>query len=241
MGLLAAVGVYLAPSSTALQVGGPSRGAGGPQNPGSVRVLDPGKPAFGKTYGEWASAWWEWAFSFHADMNPVFDDTGQFCDLGQSGPVWFLAGNFGVGTFVRTCTVPHGKALFFPLYNGVSFAPEFGTTVEEIRADVNEDIEVDALGLTLACTINGEPIGDLFAYRAQSPPGGFVLESDALLMDSGFDPGPRDPAVADGYWLMVKGLPPGENTLNIQAAFGAFFLDVTYFLTMQPGGGPGGR
>jgi len=44
------------------------------------------------------------------------DPTGEFCHVGQSGPVFFLAGNFG-GTTVRHCTVPAGKALFFPILN----------------------------------------------------------------------------------------------------------------------------
>jgi hypothetical protein len=39
------------------------------------------------------------------------------CSIGQSGPVWFLAGTTGGAPVVRGCTVPKGKELFFSLLN----------------------------------------------------------------------------------------------------------------------------
>jgi hypothetical protein len=109
----------------------------------------------------------------------------------------------------------------------ISFAPEFGNTVEEVRADANGYIEVDPI---MSCEIDGGAVDDLFAYRAQSPPGGFLLTSDALLVDFGLDPGPRFPAISDGYWIMLKGLGPGEHEIHILAP--GLPLDVTYFLTL---------
>ena len=50
---------------------------------------------YGKSYGEWAAAWWQWAYSIPAAQNPITDTTGEFSDVGQSGPVFFLAGNYG--------------------------------------------------------------------------------------------------------------------------------------------------
>src|SRR5262245_45548774 len=63
-------------------------GQGNP-NPG---VLPPQTTAYGKTYGEWGAAWWQWALSIPADRNPLTDKTGEFCGEGQSGPVWFRGG-----------------------------------------------------------------------------------------------------------------------------------------------------
>ena len=40
--------------------------------------------------------------------------------VGQSGSVWFLAGIFGGGSATRTCAVPAGKALYFPVLNSVN-------------------------------------------------------------------------------------------------------------------------
>ncbi len=196
-------------------------------------IADPGQKAFGETYGQWASDWWEWVLQFPIAENPLFDETGELCALGDQGSVWFLVGNFG-GTTVRECTAPVGKAFFFPIFNVISFAPEFGTTVEEIRMDANNDVDYELdPDPTISCEIDGVLVDDLFAYRAQSPRGGFELTSDALLIDFGLDPGPRFPAISDGYWIMLKGLGPGAHEIHIEAsAPGGFFLDVTYFLTL---------
>jgi len=201
------------------------------QGQSGFTLRDPGQKAFGKTYGQWASDWWEWVLQFPLAENPLFDETGALCDLGDQGSVWFLVGNFG-GTTVRTCTAPAGKAFFFPIFTVISFAPESGTAVKEIRADANGAIESDPDPI-ISCEIDGVLVDDLFAYRAQSPRGGFVLTSDALLIDIGLDPGPRFPAISDGYWIMLKGLGPGEHEIHIQASVPeAFDLDVTYFLTL---------
>lgn len=49
----------------------------------------------GKTIGEWSAKWWRWAFAIPASTNPMLDDDGEFCPVGQQGPVWFLAGVWG--------------------------------------------------------------------------------------------------------------------------------------------------
>src|SRR6185503_13437139 len=77
----------------ALLAAGSSVSAAG-RNPNSGIAPANSKP-YGLSYGEWGGAWWRWAYSFPADMNPVSDPTGELAGLGQSGPVWFLAGNFG--------------------------------------------------------------------------------------------------------------------------------------------------
>ena len=85
---------------------GPSVEAG-KGNAGNPRVLPPQSHPHGKTYGEWAAAWWQWALSIPEAQNPVADATGEFAGLGQSGPVWFLAGTFG-NSAERTVTIPAG-------------------------------------------------------------------------------------------------------------------------------------
>src|SRR5947209_20498630 len=70
------------------------------------------------TYSELSAEWWQWLLGIPANMNPNLDTTGEFCDVDQSGPVWFLAGAFG-GKFERACTLPAGKRLFFPVLNNI--------------------------------------------------------------------------------------------------------------------------
>lgn len=77
-----------------------------------------GKTA-GKTYAEWSAKWWQWVFSIPAP-NPQLAQGALDCSVNQSGAVWFLAGSpTGSESFERSCTVPRGKSLFFPVLNGI--------------------------------------------------------------------------------------------------------------------------
>src|SRR5262249_9630524 len=81
-------------------------------------ILSPDSRPYGRTYGEWSATWWQWAFSIQTPDNPLLDETGAKCGVGQSGPVFFLAGVINVsGSAERTCSVPSGRALFFPILN----------------------------------------------------------------------------------------------------------------------------
>jgi hypothetical protein len=77
---------------------------------------------YGKTLGNWGHAWWRWALKFPTATNPIAQDGNVDCSAGQEGKVWFLAGTFG-GPAERTCTIKKGKAIFFPLLNGIFWTP----------------------------------------------------------------------------------------------------------------------
>jgi hypothetical protein len=167
------------------------------------------------------------------------DEDGRDCERNQRGNVWFLAGTFG-GLFDedaianRRCTIPHGKALFVPIIAFISFAPEFPQPqppdvclvlrekVEQIRCDVNDDVPI-APKVGLKVSIDGEPVGDLFAYRVQSPPGGFtfrIVPGSPFTTDPvNLPPGPRRPAVVDGYAIFLKPLSPGRHSISFSADF----------------------
>ncbi len=192
-------------------------------------IVEPGGELFGKSYNELAGEWWNWALKEPAATNVVLDPDGRFCDLNQEGKVWFLAGTFG-GEVKRKCVIPPGKAIFFPTLNGLSFAPDFpvegddclgfGSTVDDVRCDINDDLAV-APAVVLSANIDGEPVSDLFAYRAQTEPGGFTLEipegSILTQFEDPFDPGDRFPAVADGYWILLRPLSSGLHKIDFRA------------------------
>lgn len=191
------------------------------------RVVEPGEEFAGKSYNELASEWTNWLVTEPIATNPAFDPDGGFCDLNQRGRVWFLASTFE-GVADRTCEVPAGKAIFLSLGGVfVSLAPEFpaagdpcsqmATDLEKVRCDVNDDVPV-APAISLEVTLDGEPVEDLFAFRAQSQAGGFTLRvpNPSFLTDLGLAPGNRFPAVADGYFLFLKPLRPGVHTLNLR-------------------------
>ncbi|MEW6251480.1 MAG: hypothetical protein AB1716_12590 [Planctomycetota bacterium] len=171
----------------------------------------------GKSYGEWAAAWWQWALSIPAERNPLLDPNGQFCGEGQSGPVWFYAGTFGSNA-ERWCTVPAGKTIFMPVYNWIFGAAVFDCepTVPGVPCDVPTLRAKAAAAVNAAeivtVSIDGELIEDVFAYRQVCPePFEITLPEGAVF---GLPAGTFFPHVTDGFWLMLTPLPLGEHTLR---------------------------
>ena len=211
--------------------------------PIEVRPLPPDSRPYGASYGTWGARWWQWALSAPFGADPITDPDGSHCDYGQSGPVWFLAGSSG-STVVRSCTVPAGAALFFPLVNyyaNYPCPPEFG--FEPAPGQSLEDfLRSFAAGFidgaaNMAVEVDGLSLGDVSSFRGTSDL--FLLDIDPSWQAA--DPcvtGDPQPAVVDGFWMMLAPLAPGAHTLHFHAEIPAFdfAVDVTYNLTVQPGG-----
>ena len=200
-------------------------------NPG---VLPPHSKPLGKTYGEWGDIWWNWAVEPPSATNPMFDETGSDCDVGQSGHIWVLAGVWNGGSVERTCTVPPGKFIFFPLVN------TFLAAEGDERAKANAFIDKVSI---LECSIDGVPLQNLSSYRAESPEEGFVLTvpPDSLFTEFGAPAGDYAPAVSDGYWIMLPPLSVGQHVIYFRGVVGDpaapdFETEVTYNLTIVPPG-----
>jgi hypothetical protein len=197
-----------------------------------IKPVDPSESRLGRSYSELTGDYFNWVVQFSYASSPINESGTVDCTRGQRGRIWFLAGNFG-GTSHRICTIPDGKALFFPIANVLFWAPEDGASVDELRRKANAGINPFTV---LKVEIDGEVIADPFAYRAQSPPGGFALRFGELLSDFGFapEPDPRNPAVADGYWILLSPLRRGEHEIHFHATepTAGFDLDVTYRITV---------
>jgi hypothetical protein len=206
------------------------------QNP---RVFPINSSPYAKTYGEWSAEWWKWAFSLPVDQNPFFDEAGCANGAnGQSGPVWFLTGVVNVsGSATRECTVPAGKAIFFPILNvECSVLEGNGTTEEELLActEFYMDLVTDVF-----CEIDGVSVANMEEYRATSPL--FTLgplPDNNVFQFFGLDApeGTVTAAVNQGFHLMLPPLAKGKHTLHYGGTFGDpinFSLDITYHLTIE--------
>jgi hypothetical protein len=215
-------------STAAVQAGNP--------NPG---VLPVDAHPFGHTYGEWAASWWQYVFSIPVPTNPLFDETGANCGVGQSGHVFFLVGVFNTsGAATRNCTVPTGKAIFFPVLNFEceNFFPPISPplTIDGLRALCKSFMD----GATnLRAEIDGAPIRDLASYRGQSPVFSVTLPENNIpqFLGNVAPAGTYSPIVDDGVYLMLHPLSKGLHTIHFHGelpAFGGFTLDITYHLTV---------
>ncbi|MFI9561724.1 signal protein [Nonomuraea endophytica] len=156
--------------------------------------------------------WWTWATSEGESTNPVTDMTGEFCGRNQPEDVWFLAGTFG-GTLQRTCKVPGGRPVVFPLVNQVcaeAECTEFMATAKgkatldgkEITPERMEDDNVTMTGVA-GNPVTGEK-GTITSY-------------------------------ACGLWVRLPPLKAGRHKLVIRGSSGDFRTGVDYTLIVGSG------
>jgi hypothetical protein len=242
----------------------PSSASAGDQPPG---VLPPHANSHGASYGEWAGRWWAWAWTQPYAVNPVFDRTGEFCAQGQSGSVWFLAGTFIYNLpeiVTRNCTIPVGKALFFPVYNNIwatfkgdaAFCEAAGypsleeCALESLRLLVNPELERQAKAGGMQVIVDGKPVDLKFTdpvtspFRVQSRAFNILLpvdnwvgitENECPIVNNLYD---CYPYFGDGTYVMLAPLSAGRHTVRIVVPD---LLDVTYNLTIQPKNGGNGK
>jgi hypothetical protein len=180
-------------------------------NPGVYSKDD--KP-YGLTYGQWTANFWKWMISIPEGNNPNNDPTGEKCATNQGDRnVWYLAPTFG-GSAERTCTMPSGKAILFPLL------------VSECNPLENPGLKTDAELRSCAMQANdqgsrsmevildGVRLRNLENYRVQSELFDLSFpEHNAFSVKPG-----STKAISDGFWVFLKPLPAGKHELEFSAS-----------------------
>lgn len=227
-----------------------SLGAASPVYAGDV--VPPDAEYHGKTYEEWSAKWFEFVMEFPVEdkhgnplPHPSIDDPNFDVRDRQSGNVWFISGAF-VGEdglpIERTCTIPHGKALFIGLLSVEcsSLEPEdtgfHGDTETEQRECAKDwaDHIVDVF-----CTIDGEQVENIASHRAVSPQFKFKAPTPWFFGETGG----KGTSVADGYYVLLEPLPKGEHTIHYGGSFhftladdgfdADLVVDMTYHVTVE--------
>lgn len=228
-------------SLPAMSYATPQRDGGTGGAPGhNPRILSPGSRAFGHSYGEWAERYWQWVLAQPTPSNPQLDATGAFAGVGQSGPVWFLAGTFG-SSAERSIRIPSGKALFFAVQPWIFGAGTFDCepTVPGVPCDLPTLHAAAAVATdgssVVEASIDGQPVDNAAGYRAADE-GSFSITVPA---DNpiGIPAGTYSPQVVDGYWLLLAPLSPGEHTITahiVSNQFGGFEYTLTDHIHVMP-------
>jgi hypothetical protein len=218
-------------------------------------IVPPNQNFRGMSYGEWGAEWWKWLLS---SKNP---------DYSKGDPVLFLRGAFDyeqVGEQRRPKRKPphydrtgdkkieifEGTAIFFPVieaeFNEEHPDPddrgEKITTEAKMRYFARRDIDE---GGPMKATIkkgNGTPtkiVDDLKDYRAESPLFKLVVSGESPIKDY-LEVLPKDgtfDAVADGYWILIRSLPPSDEPYQIHfeaKGRGDYSNSATYDITVKP-------
>lgn len=208
----AAAGLVLALNWGA--VAGDNKEKSGVKPDPSLGIWKPDQKPYGKTYGEWVAAFWQYALEFPLEGHPFVDSPEYDFAARQSGKVWFWSAPDGPLT--RKVSMPEGTALFLTIrdaeVSSLEEGPFFGETEEEQReqaaylVDHIEDVFVE---------IDGVPVKDLAAFRFSSP----QFEFDAPTPFIFGDVGGEGTSVGDGYYLMLKPLSPGKHVIHYGGTF----------------------
>jgi hypothetical protein len=216
--------------------------------PMALAEIGQGKVASGTTE-KLAAAWTQWAYSKPEAESPLTGgnyEGGLRCDGTPVSPTpgntWFLAGTVGttgpaVEETVRTCTMPVGTRLFFPVYSATFIITEPDENEQIAREFVTG--RVDAVqadpDLTLEVTVDGKEINSNRIVRAQTPFFDLTFEEGNIFE---LDPGAYT-TISDGLWVTLPPLPPGEHEIHFEFsapnAFGGRSQNNTYILTVVNG------
>jgi len=190
-------------------------------NLGNPGVIPPNAKPYGMSYGEWSAKWWTWVFTIPTSINPNLDPAAD-CSNGQLGPVWFLPAVIGGGTLTRSCKVPAGKALLFPVLSSLvnypcpfpNYEPAPGQSLKDFLTETAKTFD-DNFITDLEVEVDGVPLRNLFRYRATSDLFYFAEDPSIIALDPCFTGLPQ-PFVADGYWIMLAPLSVGNHTIHIR-------------------------
>lgn len=215
-------------------------------------IVGPNENFRGRSYGEWASEWWNWLVSDEPDRYSMDD------------PIIFLRANIDYGFVEGRGRIHTGKhhdrrnsrkikifddtAIFFPVIEaefsyGDKYPEDVSKTVKtekEMRYLARKDInEGGSMGATIRRG-NGprSPIvRNLKEYRAESPLFKLsVSEKNPLRnkMEVVHDPGTFQ-AVTDGYWILIKCLHSSDvlYEIHFEAEGRATQYSATYSISVR--------
>jgi hypothetical protein len=181
-----------------------------------------------------------------AATNPLVGSytNGPQCDgrpvTGVPGKKWFLAGSFDGSAVERTCTMPVGTQLFFPLGNAVFLITEPDENEAIARQAVNDYMEAVLADpeFSMEVTVDGKEVKSKRIVRVDSPLFTAEVPEDNVFDSPGFDlPAGSYDGVANGLWAALPPLSKGEHTIHfeISAPSLGFSQDNTYYLTVVSG------
>jgi hypothetical protein len=189
-------------------------GSPAPDQFAHAHIVAPGAMYRGKTYGQWAAAFWKWALEFPLDGHPFTTCMRDF-SIGQSGKVWFWSAPDSCPGPIPA-TLPAGTALFLTLRDvetsSLEAPPFHGDTQAEQRA--NSKWWADHI-VGVFCIIDGVPVRHLHAYRFSTPQIHVTAPTPWIFGNTG---GPGT-SVGDGYYVMVEPLSEGRHTIHYGGTF----------------------
>jgi hypothetical protein len=193
------------------------------ESPAPTPVIAVDEILYDHSQVEWSEAYLQWIAAFARGSSPISDTTGALCAAKQEGDVWFLATSDGTAPVVRNCSIPAGKTLFVPIVNTLERSGNKEPSCESMaRVAAGSIPHMSRLDMTL----DGQPVDDLESHR--------IATGECFAL--GLRQTPRlsaRTATADGYYVMLRPLPPGPHTIVVGARVDETALSTTYHLDVH--------
>jgi hypothetical protein len=168
---------------------------------------------FGMNYSEWWGKYWQWLLSVPSADYPVNDPTGTKCSLHQVDPnVWFMAQPLD-GLAQIKCFIPYGKAIFIPILTGE--CDYLSDSRLKTESDLRECASSGTRDALMQAEISGVKVENIQNLSTVSPVFNLTISPDNIY---GGGPSGDTQAVALGYALFFKPLPPGEYRIHASAS-----------------------
>ncbi|SDT34311.1 hypothetical protein SAMN05216371_1960 [Streptomyces sp. TLI_053] len=163
------------------------------------------------TSAEVQYGWWNWASGSEANRSPVLDRDGRWCGERQHEDIWYLAGTTGGGPVGRTCAVPVGLPVLFPLVTMVGEAADCTVFMDRAQGSATLD----------GVPLRAEPLG---ATRIQL----YSVAGNAF----GATATGSENTWSCGLWVRLDPLAPGNHELTVRgrAEEPAVSVEVDYHL-----------
>ncbi len=185
----------------------------------------------GKSHEEWIIEWWQFLMSHDCETLPLAGTEIQ------DGPVHFLSGSIGEGTY--EATIRDDQYLLVPVINYINdypcpdtaFHPAPGQSLEDFLKEGAAGVIDGVSNPSLSLDGKDIPIGD--AKRILT--GMFTFTGNAAIAGC-LDPcvtGSPQQAASDGYWVMFCPLSPGTHTLLVKGKLFDYVLSNTYTIHVE--------
>lgn len=213
-----------------------------------LTIIKPGNSVNGQSPKELGQKYWQWAAVIPPAKNPITDSTGVNCSQGQekNGLLFFLPGSFESGPVVRSCKVPAGKTIAFPVLTGLYGA--FPTDPASERTDAFVRAQVDYLkdAYDLSVEVDGQKLDNATVKK-------YLVESARtyqidLPADNIYGAGKvtLKPTADKGYYVGISPIwVPGKYVVKfkgkVQSDGETFAQDITWNLDVSYGNWVNGR
>ncbi len=186
------------------------------QDVGQTYYLKSDKP-FGSPYGEWIINYWNWWANLPEKISPISHNYS--CFVHDDGKSVYLVDVLTIGHDIKySCEIPSNRSIFVPIVT-----TEYDNGLADYRkandAKLIGDATKDNDGATFKFSLDGQEIPQktLEDLRTSSPYWNITIVPDNQFSGPGGEPPGTWRAIAEGYYIILKPLNPGNHTINYEA------------------------